>query len=179
MIIFALLAFLTASVGGYLYYHSMKENAVLELSKETDARIEEIANRLSLNLSGNQKIVATLAGIQELQKALESRRPAALRDANAVLDHFQHALGVDICYLIDRSGTTIASSNRNTSASFIGKNFAFRPYFKLAMGGAPAIYPALGVYTGSRGIFYSHPVYVKGQTSASGRRGDQVVHRCC
>ena len=168
IIIFALLAFLTTSIGGYLYYYSMKESTVLELSKETDTRIDNITNRLDLYLSGNQKIAATLAGIKELQKALESGRPDALQDANAVLDHFQHALDVDICYLIDRSGTTIASSNRDTSESFIGKNFAFRPYFKLAMGGAPSIYPALGVFTGKRGVFYSHPVYVTGQTVPAG-----------
>jgi PAS domain S-box-containing protein len=168
IIIFALIAFLTTSIGGYLYYYSMKENAILELSKETDTRIDNITNRLGLYLSGNQKIAATLAGIKELQKALESGRPDTLHDANAVLDHFQHALDVDICYLIDRSGTTIASSNRNTSESLIGKNFAFRPYFKLAVSGAPSIYPALGVFTGKRGVFYSHPVYAAGQAVPAG-----------
>ena len=75
IIIFALIAFLTASIGGYLYYYSMKESTILELSKETDTRIDNITNRLGLYLSGNQKIAATLAGIKELQKALESGRP--------------------------------------------------------------------------------------------------------
>jgi PAS domain S-box-containing protein len=168
IIIFALIAFLTTSIGGYLYYYSMNKSAVLELSKEADARIDNITNRLGLYLSGNQKIAATLAGIKEMQKALESGRPDTLQDANTVLDHFQHALDVDICYLIDRSGTTIASSNRNTSESLIGKNFAFRPYFKLAMGGAPTIYPALGVFTGKRGVFYSHPVYAAGKAVPTG-----------
>ena len=168
IIIFALIAFLTTSIGGYLYYYSMKKTAVLELSKENDVRIDNITNRLDLYLSGNQKIAATLAGIKELQKALESGGPNTLQDANAVLDHFQNALDVDICYLIDRSGTTIASSNRYTSESFIGKNFAFRPYFKLAVGGTPSIYPALGVFTGKRGVFYSHPVYATGQTVPEG-----------
>jgi PAS domain S-box-containing protein len=168
LIIFALLAFLTASIEGYLYYYSMKESAVRELSKETDAKIDEITNRLGLYLSDYQKIAATLAGIREMRKALASDRPDTLQDANAVLDHFQRTLEVDICYLIDRSGTTIASSNRNTSESLIGKNFAFRPYFKLAIGGAPCIYPALGVFTGKRGVFYSHPVYVKGRATPAG-----------
>ena len=168
IIIFALLAFLTASIGGYIYYYSMKESAVVELSKDTDTRIKEIANRLSLYLSDYKKIAATLAGIKELQKALESERPDTLRDANAVLDHFQHALEVDTCYLMDRSGTTIASSNRNTSESFVGKNFSFRPYFKLAVGGTPSIYPAVGVLTGKRGVFFSHPVYVRGQAIPAG-----------
>jgi PAS domain S-box-containing protein len=168
IIIFALLAFLTASIGGYYYYYSIKKSADQELSNDADAGIEEIANRLGLYLADLQKNAAALAGIKELRNALESDRPDTRRDANAVLDHFQHALEVDICYLIDRSGTTIASSNRETPESYIGKNFAFRPYFNLAMGGTPGIYPALGVFTGKRGVFYSHPVYVKGQAVPAG-----------
>ena len=83
IIIFALIAFLTTSIGGYLYYFNMKKTAVRELSKETDTRIDEISNRLDLYLSGNQKIAVTLAGIKELQKALESDRPDVLQDAVA------------------------------------------------------------------------------------------------
>ncbi len=168
IIIFALIAFLTTSIGGYLYYYSMNKSAVLELSKVADTKIDDISNRLGLYLSGNQKITATLAGIKELRKALESGSPDTLQDANAVLDHFQNALDFDICYLVDRSGTAIASSNRENTESYIGKNFAFRPYFKLAMGGAPTIYPALGVFTGKRGVFYSHPVYATGQAVPAG-----------
>ena len=58
IIIFALLAFLTASIGGYLYYSSIKKSAVLELSKEADTKIDEIADRLNLYLSDYQKIAA-------------------------------------------------------------------------------------------------------------------------
>jgi len=168
IIILALLAFLTASVGGYLYYSSIKEGAVLEHYKTADAEITEIANRISLYLSDYQKIADSMAGIKDLRKALETVRPDTLREANAILDHFQHALAVDVCYLIDRSGTTIASSNRDTPESFLGKNYAFRPYFKKSMEGTPSVYMALGVTSGKRGVYFSHPVYAKGQTVPSG-----------
>jgi PAS domain S-box-containing protein len=168
IIILALLAFLTASVGGYLYYSSIKEGAVLEHYKTSDAEIAEIANRISLYLSDYQRIADSMAGIKDLRKALAAVRPDTLREANAILDHFQHALAVDVCYLIDRSGTTIASSNRDTPESFVGKNYAFRPYFKESMKGAPSVYMALGVTSGKRGVYFSHPVYAKGQMLPSG-----------
>ncbi len=168
IIIFALLAFLTASIGGYLYYSSIKESSVLEYYKNADTEVAAIANRISLSLSDHQKIADSMAGLKDLRKALETVRPDALRDANAVLDHFQHALAVDVCYLIDHSGTTIASSNRDTPESFVGKNYAFRPYFKQAMEGAPSVYMALGVTSGKRGVYFSHPVYANGQTSPLG-----------
>ena len=60
---------------------------------------------------------------------------------------------------MDSSGKTIASSNRNDQDSFVGHNYSFRPYFTEAIKGKPVIYMALGLTSGSRGIFVSHPVY--------------------
>jgi PAS domain S-box-containing protein len=168
IIIFALLAFLTASIGGYLYYSSIRKSSALQYSKNADTEIAAIADRISLYLSDHQKIADSLAGIKDLQKALEKVRPDTIRDANAVLDHFQHALAVDVCFLIDHSGTTVASSNRDTPESFVGKNYAFRPYFKQAMEGASSVYMALGVTSGKRGVYFTHPVYTKGRTAPSG-----------
>jgi C4-dicarboxylate-specific signal transduction histidine kinase len=54
------------------------------------------------------------------------------------------------------------------SDSFVGKNFAFRPYFQQAVKGVPSTYLALGTTSGKRGAYYSHPVYVKGQSSPIG-----------
>jgi len=73
--------------------------------------------------------------------------------------------------LIDRDGNTIASSNRNASDSFVGQNYAFRPYFKHAIKEDPTIhlgYMALGVTSGKRGIYYSHSVYEDGQDTPIG-----------
>jgi PAS domain S-box-containing protein len=115
-------------------------------------------------LSDYQKITASLAGIEDLRKALEEVSPVTLRNANAVLDHFQNALEVDVCYLIDRSGKIIASSNRNTPESFIGGNYSSRPYVKQSMGGAISLYIEMGVASVKRGVYFSHPVYAKGKT---------------
>jgi PAS domain S-box-containing protein len=164
IIIFALLTFLTASIGGYLYYSSIKEGAVLEQYRDADREIAEIANQISLYLSDYQRIADSMSGIKDLRNALDAVRPDTLREANAILDHFQRALAVDVCYLIDRSGTTIASSNRGTPESFVGGNYSFRPYFKQAMEGAPSVYLALGITSGKRGVYFSYPVHAQGKT---------------
>ena len=148
---FAALAFLTSAVGGALYYYSMKKRAVAELHKETVDALDDIAGRISLYLTNYQKITASMSGLKEMRRALVVKQGSALKEANAVLTDFQTNLGVDVCYLIDRSGTTIASSNHNTPESFVGKNYAFRPYFTRALAGTPAVYMALGVVTGEAG----------------------------
>ncbi|MBW2593417.1 MAG: PAS domain S-box protein, partial [Deltaproteobacteria bacterium] len=117
----------------------------------------------------NIKPVRALAGMKELRQTLT--RPdneIALENTNVILDHFNETLEVEVCYLMDRGGKTIASSNRDAPDSFVGKNFGFRPYFKQAIHGKPAIYFALGVASGKRGAYYSHPIYTNSQNAPLG-----------
>ena len=161
ILVLSLLAFLSASVGGYLYYSSLREAVVKDAGRQAQTRLVLLKKNLSSALSENIKPVKTLAGMQELQQALTRPDAASLKRANSILDHFQKSLGVEVAYLMDRRGNTIASSNRAAPDSFVGKNFGFRPYFKQAIGGSPATYPALGIASGKRGAYYSHPVYGK------------------
>lgn len=159
LLVLSLLAFLSASTGGYFYYSSIKESAFNEAKRQAVARLEMIKKNLSSFLSENVKPVKTLAGMPQLRKSLNSNDNVSLSKANAVLDHFKNTLDVDVCYLMNSNGFTVASSNRKDPDSFVGKNFAFRPYFQQAIKGKPAIYLALGVASGKRGAYYSHPIY--------------------
>ncbi len=161
LIILALLAFLSASIGGYFYYSSLQEAAFREAKRQAVSNAETIKTHISSFLYENLKSVRALAGLEELQQALTRKDNNAIFRANAILDHFNNALRVDVCYLMDRDGKTIASSNRDESDSFVGKNYAFRPYFRRAIHGNTSIYMALGVTSKKRGIYYSHPVYGK------------------
>jgi PAS domain S-box-containing protein len=159
LLILSLLAFLSASVGGYLYYASLKEAVFKEAERQAQTRLVMIKKNLSSFLAENIKPVRAMAGMRGLRRALDQKDEASLKSANDVLDHFQKTLGVEVCYLMDRQGNTIASSNRRDPDSFVGKNFSFRPYFQQAIHGKPATYLALGTTSGRRGAYYSHPVY--------------------
>ncbi|WP_225927159.1 ATP-binding protein [Vibrio alfacsensis] len=69
----------------------------------------------------------------------------------------------DTIYVHDKSGVVIASSNYQQDDSFIGANFAFRPYFQNALKGHTAQYVALGVRSNKRGYFFSSPLWVDGK----------------
>ncbi len=159
LLVLSLLAFLSASTGGYLYYASIKESAVKEAERQAVARVQTIKKNLSSYLSENRKPVRALAGMRELKLVLlQPTDLHAMVNANAVLDHFNKTLETEVCYLMTREGDTIASSNRNAPDSFVGKNFDFRPYFQQAIQGTPATYLALGTASGRRGSYYSHPI---------------------
>ncbi len=160
LLVLSVLAFLSASVGGFLYYHSLRESAFKEADRQAVSRLAMIRKNLSGYLSENIKTVEVLAGMEDLyRKLLYPDDPDTLARANAILDHFKHALDVEVCYLMDYLGNTVASSNRNAPDSFVGKNFAFRPYFTQAFHKAPATYLALGVTSGKRGVYFSYPVF--------------------
>jgi PAS domain S-box-containing protein len=131
--------------------------------------LQTIQRRVSAFLSENIKPVRTLAGLEPLRQCL--MRPddaAALKRANLILDHFNRTLETEVCYLMDRRGDTIASSNRLAADSFVGENFDFRPYFQSALQGRPATYLALGTTSGRRGAYYSHPIVVEDRPAPVG-----------
>ena len=59
---------------------------------------------------------------------------------------------------MDKSGKTIASSNRDAPDSFVGQSYAFRPYFKQAIKGNTGRYFAVGVTSKAPGYYVSRPV---------------------
>jgi len=158
LLILSLLSFLSASAGGYLYYASLKEAAFHEAERQSLNRLVAIKRNLSTFLSENVKPARVLAGMKEIREALVRPEAASVAQANAMLDYFQKTLGSEVCYLMDRRGSTLASSNRHAPDSFVGVNFAFRPYFQQAIAGAPSSYLALGVTSKKRGAYYGHPV---------------------
>ncbi|MFZ7124916.1 MAG: PAS domain S-box protein [Desulfobacterales bacterium] len=158
LFVLSLLAFLSVSIGGSLFYYSLKKSAIQEAERQAQTQVEMLKINLAGLLSENLRPVRTLAGFSEIRNALVERSERSLESAHRLLDHFQTSLGVDVCYLMDPNGMTIASSNRKDPDSFIGHNFGFRPYFKQAMSGQTGSYLALGTTSRKRGAYYSYPV---------------------
>ncbi|MBF0519664.1 MAG: response regulator [Nitrospirae bacterium] len=83
---------------------------------------------------------------------------------NKYLSQFNASIGASVSYVLNKDGIAIASSNWNTSESFVGKNYAFRPYYKKPIHGLPGKYVALGVVTKDPGYFVSYPVKKDNET---------------
>jgi len=163
ILVLSLLAFLSASIGGYLYYSSLKEATFREAERQSVTHIALIKKNLSSYLTENTKAVRVLAGMDEMLEMLVRPNARSQKQANEILDLFKVSLAADVCYLMNHEGVTIASSNRNAPDSFVGKNFAFRPYFQQAIHSAPSTYLALGTTSKKRGVYYSFPVFETGE----------------
>ncbi len=159
LMVLSLLAFLSASAGGFLYYSALRQAAFKEAERQAVGSTELIRKSLNSLLTEHQKATATLASMPALQRALLTSSPKDLYEANVVLDRFKTTLDADVCYLMDREGTTIASSNRNDPDSFVGSHFAFRPYYQQAIHGLAGVYLAVGTTSKKRGIYHSFPIF--------------------
>ena len=160
VLVLGLFSVLSTAGGGYLYYNSVQESALKEIENEFAATNEALRDDVVRLVSFNQDEAKALAGFEQFQEALADRQnKQTLLQADRVLDHFAEGLAYDVCFLIDRSGSCIGSSNRNQPDSFVGVNYLFRKYFQDAIQGRPSVELALGTVTGIRGIFFSHPVF--------------------
>ncbi len=137
----------------------MTEFSVEQAHKEAAQQLNDLGNDIDAYLSWSLLSVKTLAGLNELKHSLLNEEADSLGKTNGILDHFRDVFGISVCYLMDRSGNTIASSNRDALDSFVGKNYGFRPYFSKSMQGSPTVYMALGVTSKERGMYCSYPVY--------------------
>lgn len=81
---------------------------------------------------------------------------------NPRLKGFSDSAGLDAIYLMTTDGLTVAASNYDQPVSFLGGNYAFRPYFRDAVSGQQGRYYAIGATTGLPGYFIADAVRSKG-----------------
>jgi len=160
VLILALISLISTATGGYLYYHTAQKAAVTETERELAGTGNDLKDDIDRLISENQNQIRVMARFERLQEAILKQDHTSIAEADRVLDHFAVGLSYDVCYLMDGRGKTIASSNRNATDSFVGHDYAFRPYFADAIKGKPGTYLGVGVTSGMRGIYFSHPVYL-------------------
>ena len=141
------------------------QQALGDLADEAENRLTLFVSNLSSKLEKYRNLPRLLSGNPRLLNSLQLAHIDVIDDANRYLRAVASASGASDVYLMAIDGTTIAASNWNLPRSFIGRNFAFRPYFTEAIAGNAGRYFALGTTSGLRGYYFSYPV----------RRGEDIV----
>ncbi len=106
-------------------------------------------------------VLALNTGVRDLVTAGGDNAPV-----NRYLEIVNTQAGAAALFVMDAHGNTLASSNWAEPLSFVGQNYAFRPYFKRAAAGEPGEFFAIGVTTGLPGYFMSAPIH--GPTGIAG-----------
>ncbi|BCL76281.1 two-component sensor histidine kinase [Jeongeupia sp. HS-3] len=95
----------------------------------------------------------------DLAALLRAPGDAALIDkVNRYLVVNNRSAQASVLYLLDAQGKAIAASNWDTPQSYVGNNYAFRPYYLQAREGHAGRFYGVGFTTRLPGYFLSYPV---------------------
>jgi diguanylate cyclase (GGDEF)-like protein/PAS domain S-box-containing protein len=145
-------------VVGWFFTQYLGRDALLELRGDQEHQGKVLGQTMSSKMGEIDRLVSAMAGSPAITSWMAARSLQSRQQANSVLDRYSQISAASICYLMDPNGLTIASSNRDLPASFVGKNFGFRPYFQEPMRGASGRYWAVGVVNKELGYYASSPV---------------------
>ncbi|EEX92841.1 DctB [Vibrio orientalis CIP 102891 = ATCC 33934] len=122
-------------------------------------QLERFAEFISSKLDKYAHLPQLIAKDTEIISALQNpTNSAQIELTNRYLEQVNNTIQSTDAYLLDEFGNTIASSNWNLQRSFVGRNYAWRPYFSNAIQGQPSQYFALGSSSKQRGYYFSYPV---------------------
>jgi len=136
----------------------------LRLSRDMQSQLQAKAGELDRQLSQLAVVPRILSRHPAITNALIEAHPTALADANVALRNAQIDSGSSFAFLMDTEGTTVAASNFEDAVSFVGINYAFRPYFSGAIANDEATFFAVGATTGEPGYFIADSVKHKDKT---------------
>ncbi|KAA6124488.1 sensor histidine kinase [Cupriavidus cauae] len=129
----------------------------------TAHRIEAYIGGLRSEMRRYEYLPAVVALNHDVQRLLrEPDTPGLPMAANRFLAEVNAAAKSTAIYVMDAHGLTLAASNWNEAASFVGINFSYRPYFRDAMQGKPGRFYGIGTVSREPGYYFSQPIVREG-----------------
>ena len=145
-------------VGAFLVfvaYPRVEAGFVARSQDESGSTLRLVSDAVDQAIGRHEPVPGLIAGDPKLIDMLTGAKPDGIVPfVNEKLRQIAMSVAASEIYVLDVTGTTLASSNYREPDSFIGKNFAFRPYFQRAVEGQTARFHALGTTSGERGFFF-------------------------
>ncbi|MGB7191913.1 MAG: ATP-binding protein [Collimonas pratensis] len=164
----ALIAALAVLVTTYVMAARKASN---DISEASERQLQIIALDLESVLQKFETLPFALGFQSDVLQALahpDDRQN--IQNLNQALQLIQRQSKVVAIFMLDRNGMTLASSNWDSSTSFVGRDFGFRPYFREAIKGNPGRFYGIGNTTNIPGYFLAQPIY-----ASAAEHGDKAV----
>jgi two-component system C4-dicarboxylate transport sensor histidine kinase DctB len=141
----------------------LTQNVMEEASLQANSALRLATSALAGHLSRYETLPALIADHEDMKELVSDPGNPGLRQAaNLYLKEINTLLESSDIYVMTMDGNTIAASNFDREASFVGENFIYRPYFYEAAQGKQARFYALGTTSAKRGYYFSSPIVVDG-----------------
>lgn len=152
-----------------------RSGALSDLRRDASNELRLSAAGLEGYLSRHDYLPELLASREVVKRFLASPQTQDVTPLNRLLDRFRATAGVSDVYLLDRHADTLVASNWQRVNTFIGQNFAYRPYFQQPMQGHSGRFFGLGTTSGERGYYFSAPVWLEDTAPNATPDGVMVV----
>ena len=150
-------ALLVAALGLLAIDRTMRASALEEARRAAENEAAILAAGLESELDKFSLVPLVLARDPQVQSLLagDSAQRSGL---NQRLEQIAKQTGAAVIYLMNRDGLTLAASNWNEPASFVGSTYGFRRYFRDARTSGVATEFALGSVSRRPGLYVARRV---------------------
>ena len=157
----SLLLLLAVVLGGatlaYGAWRLSLDLALAQTQGDAQRHLRFVAHELTGALDKYEAVPQVLARHPALAGLLaQPASKARVAEVNALLEGVAHDAAAAAIFLIDANGLTLAASNWADAQTFVGQNYAYRPYFRDAMASGSGHFYARGSTTGTPGYFIAH-----------------------
>lgn len=157
--LYVLLILAGAAVSASLAVRQAQRHALSEDAARAVDQLALYVNTLHTLIERYRALPAVLALDPELRAALSGPITAQTQDAlNRKLEKINAAAQSSTLELMDGDGLAIGASNWRLPTSYVGHNYAFRPYFLQTKATGIGRFYAVGVTSGIPGYFLSNAV---------------------
>ncbi|MGF6175241.1 sensor histidine kinase [Ensifer sp. 4252] len=157
-LIFAVVALVLLAAGLFVAgeYGRRKALETVDIQSRIDANLK--ASLLRAVLERQRALPLVLADDVEVKAALEKGGDQPLQRLDQKLEALAANTDAAVIYAIGLDGVAIAASNWREPTSFVGNDYAFREYFRMAMRDGKAEHFAMGTVSKRPGLYISRRV---------------------
>ncbi|MDE3833619.1 GHKL domain-containing protein [Sinorhizobium meliloti] len=157
-LVFAAVALVLLAAGLLLARDYGRSQALAGLAGQSRIDASLKASLLRAVVERQRALPLVLADDAAIRGALLSPDRPSLDRINRKLEALATSAEAAVIYLIDRSGVAVAASNWQEPTSFVGNDYAFRDYFRLAVRDGMAEHFAMGTVSNRPGLYISRRV---------------------
>lgn len=138
--------------------HLASRQAFDEVAERARVAAQFNVAMLRRDLDKHRALPFVLSRDPDLARALNGPGTVAAAALGPKLEALASGTGASVLYVLDAQGRAVASSNWRAPDSFVGQDYRFRPYYRLAMEGGTAEHFALGTMSRRPGLYLSHRI---------------------
>ncbi|MEB0008976.1 MULTISPECIES: ATP-binding protein [unclassified Pseudomonas] len=157
--LYVLLILAGAVLAAGLAMQQTERHALADDAGRARGQLALYGNTLHTLIERYRALPAVLALDPELRSALSGPVSSTTQDTvNRKLERINSAAQSSTLELLDRNGLAVGASNWRLPSSYVGHNYAFRPYFLQTKAQGVGRFYAVGVTSGIPGYFLSNAV---------------------